>query len=268
MAVSDTHAARRRAVVTGSDSGIGKATAIALAQAGFDVGITWHADRDGVQKTQHEVEGHGARALVERLDLADAPAAGAAVDALIEGLGGVDVFVNNAGGAETHPFLEYPIADWRTAIDVNLTGTFVCAQRAARAMVGAGDGGTIVNVTSVHEHIPLRDSAGYCAAKAGIGLLTQVMALELAEHGITVNAVAPGEIATPMTGNEDVDPDQVDRVIVPAGRPGDANEIASAIVYLASDGARYITGASLVVDGGLTLMGAEANRMIGAGREG
>jgi NAD(P)-dependent dehydrogenase (short-subunit alcohol dehydrogenase family) len=258
-----THAARRRAVVTGSDSGIGRSTAVALAQAGFDVGITWHEDREGGDDTAREVEGYGSRAVLERLDLADSRAAGTVVDGLIEQLGGVDVFVNNAGGAETHPFLEYPLEDWQAAIDVNLTGTFVCAQRAARAMVGAGDGGTIVNVTSVHEHIPLRDSAGYCAAKAGIGLLTQVMAIELAEHGITVNAVAPGEIATEMTGNEDVDPHTVERKMIPAGRPGHAGEIASAIVYLASEGARYVTGASLIVDGGLTLMGAEANRIVG-----
>jgi len=117
--------------------------------------------------------------------------------------------------------------------------------------------------STVHEHIPLRDSAGYCAAKAGIGLLTKVMAIDLAEHGITVNAVAPGEIATEMTGNEDVDPHTVERKMIPAGRPGHAGEIASAIVYLASEGARYITGASLVIDGGLTVMGAEANRITG-----
>jgi NAD(P)-dependent dehydrogenase (short-subunit alcohol dehydrogenase family) len=127
----------------------------------------------------------------------------------------------------------------------------------------AGGGGAIVNVTSIHEHIPLRDSAGYCAAKGGMGLLTKVMALELAEHDITVNAVAPGEVATPMTGNEDVPPDAVKRPMIPAGRPGDAREIAAAIVFLASPGARYVSGESLVVDGGLTMMGAEANRLVG-----
>ena len=251
---------RPRAIVTGSDSGIGKATAVALAQAGFDVGVTWHEDRAGAEDTAAEVERQGARAVVERLDVADAPAAVAGVDALIEALCGIDAFVNNAGGAASHPFLEYPLEDWQAALDVNLTGAFVCAQRAARAMVAAG-GGAIVNVTSVHEHVPLRDSAGYCAAKGGLGLLTQVMALELAEHGITVNAVAPGEIATAMTGNEDVDPQEVERPLIPARRPGNAHEIAAAIVYLVSDGARYVTGESLVIDGGLTLMAAEANRI-------
>src|SRR5215218_8447771 len=224
--------ARRRAIVTGSDSGIGRATAVALAEAGYDVGITWHEDEAGAAGTAEEVESHGGRAIVERLDLSDAPAAAATIVAMVDRLGGLDVLVNNAGGAATHPFLEYPLADWQTALDVNLTGSFACAQAGARAMV-AGGGGAIVNVTSVHEHIPLRDSAGYCAAKGGLGLLTKVMALELGEHGIAVNAVAPGEIATPMTGAHDEDPSEEERPALPLGRPGNAHEIAETIALLA-----------------------------------
>ncbi len=121
-------------------------------------------------------------------------------------------------------------------------------------------GGRIVNVTSVHEHVPLRGSAAYCAAKGGLGLLTKVMALELAEHGITVNAIAPGEIATPMTGAEDVDPGGEDRPAIPLGRPGHADEIAAAIAFLAGSGGSYATGASFVVDGGMLLMAAVANQ--------
>jgi NAD(P)-dependent dehydrogenase (short-subunit alcohol dehydrogenase family) len=123
-------------------------------------------------------------------------------------------------------------------------------------MVAGGHGGRIVNVTSVHEHVPLPGASSYCAAKGGLGLLTKVMALELAQHGITVNSVAPGEIATPMTGNEDVDPATVDRPAIPIGRPGHADEIAELIAFLASPGASYITGASYVADGGLMLMAA------------
>ena len=127
-------------------------------------------------------------------------------------------------------------------------------------MVAAGRGGRIINVTSIHEHVPLRGSAAYCAAKGGLGLLTKVMALELAEYGITVNAVAPGEISTPMTGQEDVDPATQERSGIPLGRPGDAREVASLVVYLAGPDSSYVTGSSYVVDGGMLLMAAQANR--------
>lgn len=145
-------------------------------------------------------------------------------------------------------------------VDLNLTGAFACAQRAARVMVERGAGGRIINVTSVHEHVPLRDAAAYCAAKGGLGLLTKVMALELGEHGITVNAVAPGEIATPMTGAHDQDPGAEERPALPADRGGNAHEIAEAIAFLARPDARYTTGSSIVVDGGLMLGAAEFNR--------
>jgi len=182
------------------------------------------------------------------------------IDDLAEALGGVDVLVNNAGTGASAPFLEHDFADWRRVLDVDLSGPFLCAQRAARRMVAAGRGGRIVNVTSVHEHVPLFGSSAYCAAKGGLGLLTKVMALELAPHGITVNAVAPGEIATPMTGQHDVDPAEQERPGIPLGRPGDAREIAAAIAYLASPEASYTTGASFVVDGGLLLMAAVRNQ--------
>jgi NAD(P)-dependent dehydrogenase (short-subunit alcohol dehydrogenase family) len=126
-------------------------------------------------------------------------------------------------------------------------------------LVAGGHGGRIVNVTSVHEHVPLPESAAYCAAKGGLGLLTKSMALELAEHGILVNAVAPGEIATEMTGNEDVDPHTLDRPGIPLGRPGDANEVAALVAWLCSDESSYVTGASFVIDGGLLQMAAVRN---------
>jgi NAD(P)-dependent dehydrogenase (short-subunit alcohol dehydrogenase family) len=182
------------------------------------------------------------------------------VEALARELGGLDLFVNNAGGGLSHPFLEFPLEDWQRVLDLNLTGAFVCAQRAAQLMVAAGRNGRIVNITSVHEHIPLREAAAYCAAKGGLGLLTKVMALELAEHGITVNSVAPGAIATPMTGAHDEDPSSQKRPGLPAKRPGNAHEIAETVAFLARPDARYATGSSIVVDGGLMLTAAEFNR--------
>jgi NAD(P)-dependent dehydrogenase (short-subunit alcohol dehydrogenase family) len=252
--------ASRKAIVTASDSGIGKATAVRLARDGFDVGVTWHSDREGAEETAREVDRQGGRAVMAQLDVTSFEEAADTVEALASELGGLELFVNNAGGGPHHPFLEFPLDAWQQVIDLNLTGAFACAQRAARLMVDAGHGGRIVNVTSVHEHVPLLGAAAYCAGKGGLGLLTKVMALELGEHGITVNAVAPGEIATPMTGAEDRDPATEDRPALPAGRPGNAHEIAEVIAFLANPDARYMTGASIVVDGGLMLTAAEFNR--------
>jgi NAD(P)-dependent dehydrogenase (short-subunit alcohol dehydrogenase family) len=249
----------RVAIVTGSDSGIGEATAVALAEAGCDVGVTWHQDEAGAEETATGVRAAGRKAAVARLDLQRPDGAAAVIDRLAEDLGGLDVLVNNAGTGVNAPFLDQTLEDWRRVLEVDLTGAFVCAQAAARRMVAAGRGGRIVNVTSVHEHVPLEGAAAYCAAKGGLGLLTKVMALELAGHGITVNSVAPGEIATAMTGNEDTDPRTVERPGIPLGRPGHAREIAAAIAWLASEEASYATGASFVVDGGLLLMAAKAN---------
>ncbi|MGC0327197.1 NAD(P)-dependent dehydrogenase (short-subunit alcohol dehydrogenase family) [Streptomyces sp. SAI-170] len=246
------------ALITGSDSGIGRATAVRLAQAGMDIGITWHSDREGALRTADEVRATGRRAAVEQLDLTRLPEAAGVVDRLADELGRIDVLVNNAGTGTMTPFLELDHETVQQVIDVDLVGPFLCGQRAARRMIGQGSGGRIINVTSVHEHQPRVGAAPYCAAKGGLGLLTQVMALELAEHGITVNAVAPGEIATPMTGQTDTDVTDERRPGVPLGRPGDAREVAAVIAFLAGPDASYVTGASWVVDGGMLRMGPQA----------
>jgi NAD(P)-dependent dehydrogenase (short-subunit alcohol dehydrogenase family) len=248
------------AIVTGSDSGIGRAAAVALARDGFDVGVTWHSDEAGAEETAEEVRAAGRRAEVRRLDLGNAENGPPVIESLADALGGLDVLVNNAGTGDQTPFLEVSLDTWRHVLETDLTGAFLCAQTAARRMVAAGRGGRIVNVTSIHEHVPLAGSAPYCASKGGLGLLTKVMALELAGSGITVNAVAPGEIATPMTGNEDVDPHGEERPGIPARRPGDAREIAALIAFVCRDEAAYLTGESIVMDGGLQLMAAQQDR--------
>jgi NAD(P)-dependent dehydrogenase (short-subunit alcohol dehydrogenase family) len=248
------------AIITGSDSGIGKATAAALARDGFDIGVTWHEDEPNAQGTAAEVRDIGRRAEVRRLDLSDAANGPPVIDELADALGGLDVLVNNAGTGDRTPFLELDLGTWRHIVETDLTGAFACAQAAARRMVRQGTRGRIVNVTSIHEHVPLAGSGPYCAAKGGLGLLTKVMALELAGDGITVNSIAPGEIATPMTGQEDEDPRGTERPGIPARRPGDAREIAALVAYVCRPEAAYLTGESIVIDGGLTLMAAQQDR--------
>jgi NAD(P)-dependent dehydrogenase (short-subunit alcohol dehydrogenase family) len=248
----------RVAIVTGSESGIGRASAVALARAGFDIGVTYNTDDKGAEETADAVRAAGRRAEVRHLDLTVLPGAASVVDQLADALSGLGVLVNCAGIGLSTPVVDTSWEDWRRVLTVDLDGPFLCAQRAASRLQAAGRGGRIINITSVHEHAPRVGFGAYCAAKGGLGLLTKVMAQELAYDGITVNAIAPGEIATPMTRQDDTDPFSADRPGIPVGRPGDAREIAAAVAYLASPAAAYVTGHSWVIDGGMLLMGPQA----------
>jgi NAD(P)-dependent dehydrogenase (short-subunit alcohol dehydrogenase family) len=248
----------RLAIVTGADSGMGKAIADLLATEGFDVGITFHTDEAGALETQQGVEQRGQRCFVAQHDAAS-PHTTETIEELIRRLGGVGVLVNNAGTGHSTPVLDLDPATWDDVVATDLTGPFLNAQVAARHMAQQGHGGRIINITSVHEHLPRYGAAAYCTAKAGLGMLTKCLALELAEHGILVSSVAPGEIATPMTGLQESQAYSEQRPGNPLGRPGHVNEVASAVAFLASPRSSYITGTSLVVDGGLSLMAAHGH---------
>jgi NAD(P)-dependent dehydrogenase (short-subunit alcohol dehydrogenase family) len=248
----------RLAIVTGADSGIGQATAKLLATEGFDIGMTLHEDVARAEDTVRAITDRGQRCFVEPFDAARDDA-GEVVDRLSEQLGGLGVLVNDAGTGHRSLAVETDPATWRHVLATDLDGPFLCSQHAARRMIQGGRGGRIVNITSVHEHVPRLGAAAYCAAKAGLGMLTKVLALELAEHGITVNAVAPGEIATEMTGQDESAAYAHQRPGNPVGRPGHVNEVAAVVGFLASPRSSYVTGASYSVDGGLMLMAAHGH---------
>jgi NAD(P)-dependent dehydrogenase (short-subunit alcohol dehydrogenase family) len=244
----------RVAIVTGASSGIGAAAAKLLAQAGCDVGVTYRTNEAGAHETAAAVEALGRRAAVRRLDLVRPQDAEAAIGGLADELGGVDVLVNNAGANFRAEMLTATVDGWSEGLAVDLVGPWACARAAAERMIAAGRGGRVVNITSVLAFAPLAGNGIYCAAKAALEQVTRVMALEWAQHGITVNTVAPGHTATPMNfESEMLDGSTIERPVIPLGRAGSSEEIASAIVYLASPEASYATGSSLLVDGGLLL---------------
>lgn len=255
-----------RAVVTGASSGIGRSTALKLATIGFDVGFTYKGGRANADALGKEIEALGRRAIWRKLDLRHPEAAAPVVDELTDELGGLDIFINNAGINHRGDFLTTPFAEWEEVLSVNLTGAFVCAQRAAQRMVAAGEGGRIVNVTSVLDREVLAGGGAYCSSKAALRQLTRVMALELAPHGIRVNGIAPGETATPMNFATPADAASVRRPVIPLARPGYSEEVAESIAFLVSDAANYVVGEVLLVDGGLALHGGPQSLQVAVGR--
>jgi 3-oxoacyl-[acyl-carrier protein] reductase len=239
------------AFVTGAQQGIGRAAAVALARAGADVGVNYLDDERAASGVVREIEGLGRRAALVQGDVSSPSQAEAMTATVGQRLGGgIDVLVNNAGIYPRVPFLEMTEADWDAVLDVNLKGSFFCAQAAARRMVKDGRRGAIVNLSSQAVRGQPR-GVHYSASKSGVVGMTRAMALELAPRGIRVNAVAPGltDTAQPRYGHDEEALALLARA-VPMGRMAQPAEIAEVIVFLASDDARYITGQVVNVNGG------------------
>ncbi len=240
--------ADRVALVTGANTGLGLAIAERLLADGYALGYGTADDEPRHEGPFEELRSrYGDRLHWVFGDLSDPAVPPALVEETATALGRIDVLVNNAGLSTAKPFLELTVEDFDLTFDVDVRGSFLAAQAAARRMRDQGGGGSIVNITSVHEHIPRPDFAVYAAAKAALGMLTRGLALELAQHGIRVNSVAPGVIATPRN---EADADKLDPE-VPLGRPGKPEEVAALVAWLCSDEAAYVTGASYLVDGGM-----------------
>lgn len=244
------------ALITGADSGIGQATAVAFAQEGADVCITFHTDEAGAQDTKRQVEAAGRRAVVVQCDVGDVRSVQAAFDATVAGLGTPDLLIANAGvGMGGMPVDEMDDAKLELILRTDLMGPLFCARAFVRLRKAAGGGGRLIVIGSVAGHLPTPGSAPYGMAKAGVNSLVRSLSVEVAPDRINVNAIAPGLIATPMTQERLDDPAKRAKSMeaIPWHRPGRPEEIAGLAVFLASDAGDYVTGQTWVMDGGLTM---------------
>jgi len=245
----------KTALVTGSDSGIGQAIAIAFAGEGARVVVTYLHDADGADQTRRGVEEVGGRATVVQVDISDEDQVATLFEQALGAFGGVDILVNNAGvDASGKDVGELSTDVWDRAIRTNLYGTFFCCRRFVQLRLQAGGGGKIINVTSVHEDIPNAGGADYDCSKGAVRNLTRTLALELAPSKINVNNLAPGMVLTPFNQPAIDDPELLEEQVqsIPWKRAAEPEEIARLALFLASSDADYVTGSTYTMDGGLT----------------
>jgi glucose 1-dehydrogenase len=241
------------AVITGASLGIGSAIALAFAKEGAAVAVDYRSHPDEAKEIVDQIEGSGGRAISVHADVSSPEDVKNLIQKAVKEFGRLDVMVNNAGTEEKMPFLDTPLDVWNKVIAVNLTGAWLGCQEAARQMVSQGGSGRIINVSSVHEDLPMPTNSPYCAAKGGLRMLMRTIAVELAPHNITVNNIAPGAVDTPMDASLKEDSNQMQELLseIPLRRMGKPEEVAALAVYLASENAAYVTGTTFVIDGGM-----------------
>jgi len=243
----------RVAVVTGAATGIGRAIATAIASEGAAVVIDYVGDSALSNAAVQAIQTAGGKALAVSADVANPDQVNQLIQKTIESFGRLDILVNNAGLEYKHPFPEFPFDLWQKVIAVDLTGPFLCAQAAAKAMIRQGGGGRIINISSIHEDLPMPTNAPYCAAKGGLRMLMRTIAVELAPYKITVNNIAPGAIYTPIDADIESNTEIEGKLMaeIPLGRWGKPEEVAGLAVFLASDSGSYCTGSTYFIDGGM-----------------
>ncbi len=243
----------KTALVTGADSGIGRAIAMTFGRGGANVAVHVHEDIRGAEQAVNAIREHGRTAALFQAYFSDPANAEGLIAEVVSQMGRIDILVNNAGkGDDASSSLELGTDAFLDVLNVNLVAPFILAREAAKRMSEQG-GGSIINITSVHEEIPQIGGSAYCASKGGLRMVTRCFALELAREKVRVNNIGPGMITTPMTTDALFDPEESEDALakIPMGRPGDPQEIANLALFLASDEASYITGSSYFADGGL-----------------
>ncbi len=256
---SSPRLAGRRVLVTGSSKGIGRGIAVRFAQEGADVVVNYNSDPKGAEEALAEVQAAGRRGVMLQADIGSVDAVRELLERSAEALGGLDVLVNNAGIEHEAAFWDVTERDYDRVLDVNLKGVFFATQAFVRHCRGAGRGGKVINVSSVHEDLAFPGFSPYAASKGGLRMLARTLAVELGPLGITVNNIAPGAIETPINAKLLNDPVKLQALTrqIPLSRLGQPADVAGLAVFLASADSDYVTGSTYYVDGGLTVFYTE-----------
>jgi glucose 1-dehydrogenase len=241
------------AIVTGGNSGIGKAIVLALAEAGANVVIDYVANEQATEDLEKKVAALGDKSIGVEADVSKVEDLERLVKAAVDAFGRLDIMVNNAGIETRTSILDTTEAQYEKVMEVNLKSAFFGTQLAAKQMIAQGDGGRIINISSVHEDWPMPGNAPYCLSKGGMRMLTRTAGVTLAPHGVTVVGVGPGAIATPINVSTMTDPEKLATLdaAIPLGRMAEPEEIGSVVAFLAGDGASYLTATTVFVDGGI-----------------